>query len=398
MDSIFGKKRSTQSSRSRSSAQSNTSPTDLVSNSVPYDRLAPAAKAPVAGPSRLPTANALSAVAAGRIISPPNTNPTLTDDGQEFNYAAFGKRREANHRARSSTGTEPDDRRDRVTSASSSLRYQPPSVTLGMNGDTLPEHVPLPPSASSFSHNRRGSDAGSMRSISTTTSSVRPAVQADFAPYHVHRPTGSTRQSHTSNYNSAYSASSYSVDFPASTSSASTSYPSFYPKPTDDFHFERPKSPTRINAMFEHLLRTRNIDPNAASPSKPAASSHKISSRSSSSSITPSRAAKDMQNIPLETKWTLIKNDAQNQWQEQRRKMVDSAPRAGGPSTAMSDRSSPEFFLKKFMDGTLSLEVLAGMNVSIRTQPLPWCRALLELQGHVVLGNCLASYTRRNNK
>lgn len=398
MDSIFGRKRSAQSARSRSSAQSNSSSTDLVSSSVPYDRLAPSGKAPVAGPSRLPTATALAAATASRLISPPNTNPTLTDDGPEFNYHALGKRMEAN-RSRTSTGTEPDERRDRVTSGSSSLRYQGPSVSIGINGEILPEQVPLPSSASPFTPNRRGSDAGSMRSISTTTSSIRPAVQADFAPYHVHRPTGSTRQSHSGqnfNYNSAYSASTYSVEFPNSASSASSSYPSFYPKPTEDFLFERPKSPSQINAMFEHLLRTRNIDSSSTvSPSK--STSNKISSRSSSSSLTPSRAAKDMQGISIETKWTLLKNDAQSQWHEQRRKQNDLAVR-GTASALVSDRKSPEYFLKKFMDGSLTAEILIGMGVSIRTQPLHWCIAFVDLKGHIVLGNCLANYARRKNK
>ena len=144
---------------------------------------------------------------------------------------------------------------------------------------------------------------------------------------------------------------------------------------SSDFHFPRPTDPAEIDALFDELLP-----------------------RIGTSSAAALGAARS---LDVNKKWTLIYNDAFMRWKNAREKLthrpVDakSAPAVGttrggqaehvsspriGTSSAVGDRSSmrpswgknesPEWYIARFMDGTITQQQVASLSVCLRTYEL----------------------------
>lgn len=76
--------------------------------------------------------------------------------------------------------------------------------------------------------------------------------------------------------------------------------------------------------------------------------------------------------LDLETKWKLVYNHEQIQWQEERRNATQAkrATMQGQlPSTSLS-KDSPEWYLKKFVDQTITSKQCVSLVVSLRTLPV----------------------------
>lgn len=141
-----------------------------------------------------------------------------------------------------------------------------------------------------------------------------------------------------------------------------------------EFHFARPADPAEIDALFDELLP-----------------------RIGTSSAAAVGAARS---LDVNKKWTLIYNDAFMRWKNAREKLthrpVDakSAPAVGtsrtGPAEHVSsprigtgsagDRNSarpswgknesPEWYIGRFMDGTITQQQVASLSVCLRTYEL----------------------------
>jgi len=134
-----------------------------------------------------------------------------------------------------------------------------------------------------------------------------------------------------------------------------------------EFEASRP-SDAEVETMFQQLLENRDL--NASHSQVPS-----ISSRNSTSSISQSNIAKTTASLPMETKRQMVESDARARWEHQKemRRKEEEHLRSGKAKrgTAGSHvKNSPEWFLKKVLDGSLTTQHLATLNVSLRTLPL----------------------------
>ncbi|CAJ0903052.1 16325_t:CDS:10, partial [Entrophospora sp. SA101] len=101
----------------------------------------------------------------------------------------------------------------------------------------------------------------------------------------------------------------------------------------------------------------------------------------------PESQRKQMLAIPTDKKWVLIKND----------KLQEGANKisSGSASSLSHDKNAPEYYLKKIMDGTITVKIMNSLSVSLRTLPITWVRSFIDAKGLEVLTNYLNSITRK---
>lgn len=96
-----------------------------------------------------------------------------------------------------------------------------------------------------------------------------------------------------------------------------------------------------------------------------------------------------MLSYPADKKWTLIQSDALQEYQLERKRATI------GPE---GDRSAPEWYVRRIVDGSISIKELGSLSVSLRTQPIGWVRRFLEMQGMVALIKVLGSLSAKGIK
>lgn len=215
------------------------------------------------------------------------------------------------------------------------------------------------------------------QSIHSDTSPIRtPSIlslpsQASYAhssadqpaPNHHHQPP--PRSQHGHNY--------LQIANPA----ALTSTASFSPQ---GFHFPRPADDRLVEQEFLSLMHKRGWKG------------------------LPEQARRQMEAYPVAKKWTLVYQDRLTEWQgEQRRKTNNRAPTSGmeGPAGLLvraEEEGSPEWYVKRVMDNSISAKQLQSLAVSLRTQPIGWVRIFVEAQGQSALTNVLQKINRRQGQ
>lgn len=117
----------------------------------------------------------------------------------------------------------------------------------------------------------------------------------------------------------------------------------------------------------------------------------------------PEQAKRQMMAYPPTKKWTLIHQDRLTEWQgEQKRRTTQRLTASHGQySNAMEmlanaeEEGTPEWFVKKVMDNSITPKQLQSLAVSLRTQPIGWVRTFVECQGQVALTNVLGKINRK---
>ncbi|EMC96547.1 hypothetical protein BAUCODRAFT_69374 [Baudoinia panamericana UAMH 10762] len=119
----------------------------------------------------------------------------------------------------------------------------------------------------------------------------------------------------------------------------------------------------------------------------------------------PEQARRQMEAYPISKKWTLVHQDRLSEWQgEQKRRQnarntITSLTEGMGGYAGIVDRAgeegSPEWFVKKVLDNTITAKQLQSLSVSLRTQPIVWVKQFVEAQGPVALTNTLAKINKR---
>lgn len=107
----------------------------------------------------------------------------------------------------------------------------------------------------------------------------------------------------------------------------------------DGFNFQRPPDDRVVEAMFYELMIKRGW------------------------TNLPEQARRQMQAYPASKKWTLVHQDRLADWQAEQKRRATHA--TSGP-----DEGSPEWYVKKVMDGTIDAKSLQSLGVSLRTQPI----------------------------
>ena len=117
--------------------------------------------------------------------------------------------------------------------------------------------------------------------------------------------------------------------------------------------------------MFQDLLSSRSLDTQTPT----------LSSRASTASTnSQANIARTAASLPLDTKWQMVESDARARWeaaQDLKRKEEDT-PRIKGKraTTSTAMKSSPEWFITKIMDDSITVQHLTMLEVSLRTLPV----------------------------
>ncbi|KAL9591411.1 MAG: hypothetical protein Q9179_007751 [Wetmoreana sp. 5 TL-2023] len=192
----------------------------------------------------------------------------------------------------------------------------------------------------SSNHRRSFDQASIMSSVSSATrgssifssdNSSRTAVNAE------HRPSTSSRQSH--HY------AGWHPQQPAGFSSTT----SFNP---EGFHLPRPSDDSVIEAQFIELMHKRGW--------------HNL----------PDQARRQMMAYPAAKKWTLVHQDKLTEWQGENKRRQNARQTIVGADGAPSlivrseEEGTPEWYVRKVMNDTITAKQLGSLSVSLRTQPI----------------------------
>lgn len=118
----------------------------------------------------------------------------------------------------------------------------------------------------------------------------------------------------------------------------------------------------------------------------------------------PEQARRQMEAYPISKKWTLVHQDRLSEWQgEQKRRQTQRSTMASMDGNGVfgsiigraDEEGSPEWFVRKVLDNSITPKQLQSLSVSLRTQPIAWVKTFVEAQGQVALTNSLAKINKR---
>ncbi|KAK5004676.1 hypothetical protein LTR60_006488, partial [Cryomyces antarcticus] len=116
----------------------------------------------------------------------------------------------------------------------------------------------------------------------------------------------------------------------------------------------------------------------------------------------PEAAKRQMEAYPVSKKWTLVHQDQLQEYQEHQKRKTLARSTISGPDGLTADKAqedgSPEWYVKKVMDNSITAQQLQSLSVSLRTQPIGWVKQYVEAQGQVALTSVLAKINRRQGQ
>lgn len=396
MDTLF--RRTHRSRNSVNSVPSHTpAPINDLIASVPYNQLPTSHPLPVAGPSTSFSSGGGRREPGISVadVGAPSTNPSLGSDGV-FNLTRRAEDSvlppsprpsiKSGNSSRISTITEPVTRRSVddggrriIADPGGLIQYSSPGVYNDATAKGIPQqgghiqrtssrqHVQQLAEFGSSRHpyaaSARDPDTMSIRTVSSVNSNGRdmgsvrdlgryPSFTVDSAV--------SSRSHNTGNApRAAAGPSKYSPSISSFQSNIANS------RLSEEYHFPRP-SDAEVDRLFQNLLDTRNIDEHPSSG--PALSSR-------ASNLSQINIAKTAANLPVDIKWQMVESDARAKHDaaKQSRRREEEMAKSGrvvkkGTAPAVQ-KNSPQWFLKKIMDGSINPSHFSTLGVSIRTQP-----------------------------
>ncbi|KAI9835479.1 MAG: hypothetical protein M1838_005289 [Thelocarpon superellum] len=217
---------------------------------------------------------------------------------------------------------------------------------------------------SSVSSNTRESSLLSPSSSHTAVFSP----QSESYTLHPH----SSRASHASRH-SQQQGGFYNLQSPTAFSSTS----SFGPAGPDGFNLQRPTADEEVERHFLELMHKRGWQ------------------------NLPEQARRQMLAYPAAKKWTLVYQDKLTEWQGEQKRRTNARLTVVGPDgnavavQRADEEGTPEWFVKKVMDDSITAKQLQSLSVSLRTQPISWVKSFVQAQGQVALTNVLGKINRR---
>lgn len=124
----------------------------------------------------------------------------------------------------------------------------------------------------------------------------------------------------------------------------------------------------------------------------------------------PEQARRQMEAYKIDKKWTLVYQDKLAEFKHEEKKRqtqrITYGGGGGGPVSGSSvgnqdiliraeEEGSPEWYVKKVMDNSITIKQMSSLEISLRTQPIAWVRGFIEAQGQIALTNVLAKINRR---
>lgn len=198
-------------------------------------------------------------------------------------------------------------------------------------------------SANSSSHPRNSFDQASI--YSSVSSATRGSILSSDAssrtalPSHVSnhltRPGSSHSPSRQSHIPSAAWTPQQSPSFNSGTA--------FTPK---GFNLQQPTDERVINEQFIDLMNKRGWQQ------------------------MPEQARQQMMNYPASKKWTMIHQDRLTEWNSEQKRRTILTSSDGSILGIAFEEGSPEWFVRKVMDDSITAKQLGSLSVSLRTQPM----------------------------
>ncbi|KAF2264303.1 FH2-domain-containing protein [Lojkania enalia] len=115
----------------------------------------------------------------------------------------------------------------------------------------------------------------------------------------------------------------------------------------------------------------------------------------------PEQARRQMEAYKIDKKWTLVYQDKLAEFKHEEKKRQGQRntfiPGADILQRAEED-GSPEWYVKKVMDNSITKEQMQALEISLRTQPIAWVRGFIEAQGQIALTNILGKINRRKGQ
>ena len=299
--------------------QSSVSTASELGASKPYEELAPSPHTPV----HVGTTSQGLRGPFPSVISAPITNPTLTTDGTELNlYTMHRSKQERDQLYNTHPATRPISPVDSPSTADSSTVYNEFDKT--------------------HSHHR---SATSVSETSVSSGRMSPSV-SDFGGYHSQRK-GASQQttrptSRATTRSDRMSTNTRSVvsDTPSqhhhSTHIGNAIHAVRYGMHAEEFYFPRPDSDEEIEVLFQEIKRSLDLGDN-------------------------------MPIMNIDQKWAMVYNAEQLRWSEGRKQTKKQAE-AGFPAPFIE--GSPEWYIQKFMDRTITTKQASSLEVSLRSNQL----------------------------
>ena len=222
-----------------------------------------------------------------------------------------------------------------------------------------------------YTPSRASSDHGSIRSNNSTHSKLHAHPNAQQASF-----PGVLHDSSTGLPKLAPSTSHSKHDYlNTNNPSAFSSTASFSP---DGFHLHRPTDDRVIEQQFLELMLKRGWK------------------------SLPEQARRQMEAYPISKKWTLVHQDRLAEWQADQKKRTTHRPSTAGYGHdgfavygRADEEGSPEWYVKRILENTITPKQLQSLSVSLRTQPIAWVKSFVEAQGQVALTSALGRINKR---
>ncbi|KAF2478585.1 hypothetical protein BDY17DRAFT_272889 [Neohortaea acidophila] len=207
-----------------------------------------------------------------------------------------------------------------------------------------------------YAPSRKSSDHGSIRSQNSTLDRNRFLAN----------PNTSQPSTHADRVSKPFLDSHHSIGF--------SSTASFSP---EGFVFHRPTDERVIEKEFLDLMHKRGYK------------------------SLPEQARRQMEAYPISKKWTLVYQDRLAEWQGEQKRRLTHRPAGASNNDGfavygrMDEEGSPEWFVKKILENSLTPKQFQSLAVSLRTQQIGWVKSFVEAQGQVALTNALGRLNKR---
>lgn len=205
----------------------------------------------------------------------------------------------------------------------------------------------------SFSHNSMDSSSNSRTSIDQTSLYSSHSSNTRGSNYFPSSD-GSSRTlttSHSGDRNTIFpSGSAGRLSNASAAWQASQPIPAAVPRPPDNY-LTRPRDDRIVDQLFLELMQKRGWQ------------------------NLPEQAKRQMLSYPASKKWTLVHQDRLTELQGEQKRRQNARQTHGhdglsGLLERADEEGSPEWYVKKVMDDTITSKQLASLSVSLRTQPI----------------------------
>ncbi|KAJ9612373.1 hypothetical protein H2200_003970 [Cladophialophora chaetospira] len=237
-----------------------------------------------------------------------------------------------------------------------------------------PQHQPYDSVSTSDSYSvsgqRRSFDGASIKSAASSATRGSSLFTSDSSSRTAMPPRQDTDSSVTviSPSHSRLSKINSHSGWPSQQASPFSSTTSFTPA---GFYLPKPNNDAEIEKLFLQLMHKRGWQ------------------------NLPEQARRQMMAYAPAKKWTLVHQDKLTEWQgeQKRRQQARQTGTLEGP-IAKDVEGTPEWYVKRILDNSISGKQLQSLSVSLRTQPISWVKTFIEAQGQVALTSVLTKINR----